>query len=148
MRSLILVSLFALGCGGTGENIDRLGCDKLAAASFTPVAATDVRDASAAAIVAGTAYEVALPAASRGYLRFDSLDDTDYAIFFDRTVPFAVFQDDGTEVMLSASGTSSTVCTAIRGRHIFELPAISAYLGLGPDAGGPVHVVLEVYNPD
>lgn len=151
MRSIvafvILIPLAA--CGGTGENIDAEGCRYLEAGPFTAVTAGAAMDPTAPPIVADTgAYTVALPASGVGYLAFDSPDDTEYAVFTDRTVTVAAFTPAGTAIPASASSTSASACTIIHGRHIIELPVGRFYFGLGPDAGGPVDLVLRPYNPD
>jgi len=139
-------------CGGTGGNVDKEACTYLDGGPYTEVTAGNAMDATAPPITADArAYRVTLPAAGVGYLSFDSLDDTEYAAFLDRTVPFAAFTPTGTMMPLSASATSAGACTTIHGRHIVELPISQFFIALGPDAGGaggPVEFVLLPYNPD
>ena len=151
MRSLswLVIALALAACGGTGETIDAEGCTYLADGPFSPVTAGTAIDASAPVITAAAgAFTVTLPAAGVGYLAFDSPDDTEYAFFTSRTVTVAAFTAAGVNIPPSASATSSSVCTDIHGRNIIELPVGRFYVGLGPDAGGPVDLVLRPYNPD
>jgi len=148
MRKLaLLVALTA--CGGTGENIDAEGCMYLEAGPFTAITAGATMDTTAPSIVADTgAYTVMLPAAGTGFLAFDSPDDTEYAVFADRSIAVAAFTPTGTEIMAAARATSTSVCAIVHQRDIIELPVGLFYLSLGPDAGGPINVVLRPYNPD
>jgi len=148
MRSLaLLIALTA--CGGTGENIDAEGCMYLEGGPFTAITAGTAMDATAPSIVADTgAFTVTLPASGVGFLGFDSPDDTEYAVFADRSITIAAFTPTGTEIMAAARATSTDVCTIVRQRDIIELPVGLFYLSLGPDAGGPINVVLRPYNPD
>ena len=151
MRSIVtlVIALPLAACGGTGENIDGEGCRYLESGPFTVVTAGTTMDAAAPAITAADgAFTVTLPAAGVGYLAFDSPDDTEYAVFTDRTVTVAAFTPAGTVIPASASSTSTSVCATVHGRHIIELPVGPFFFGLGPDAGGPVKLVLRHYDPD
>ena len=147
MRRLIL--LLVAACGGTGANIDREGCTFLDGGPFTAVTAGAAMDATAPAITAAEgAFTITLPGVGAGYLRFDSPDDTEYAVFTNRTVSVAAYTSTGTAIPPSAMSTSSGECATIMGRTIIELPVGPFYLAIGPDAGGPVNLVLRPYNPD
>ena len=142
-------ALALAACGGTGENIDQEGCTYLEGGPFTPITAGPARDATAPAIEAAAgAYTITLPAGGRGYLSFDSPDDTEYAVFTDRNVAVVAFTPAGTAIPASAMSTSSAVCATIAGRHIIELPVGTFFFELGPDAGAPFALVLRPYNPD
>lgn len=151
MRSIIALVLLvaAAACGGTGANIDSEGCRFLDNGPFTAITAGTTMDATAPAIVeGGGAYTITLPGSGVGYLSFESPDDTEYAIFTDRTVAVAAFTLAGTSIQPAASMNSSDVCATVQGRHIIELPVGPFFFGLGPDAGGPVDFVLLHYDPD
>jgi hypothetical protein len=150
MRTLLVSLLLVVAaCGSPGQDIDQAGCQYLEAGPFTPVTAGTARDATAPAIATDhRAYTTTLPAAGTGYLQFDSLDDTEYAAFLDRMVWLAVLACAGVAIPPSAIGTRSRECTTVMGRYIVELPVAQFYIALGPDAGGPVNLVIEPYNPD
>jgi hypothetical protein len=151
-RAVVMIGLVVVACaacGGGGENVDKEGCMYLQAGPFTPVTAGAAMDASAPSIAAADgAYTVTLPATGAGYLSFASPDDTEYAVFTTRAVGVTAFTMTGTEISPSAIATSSSECTEIMGRYIIELPIASFNIAVGPDAGGPVDLVLRPYNPD
>lgn len=145
----VTIGLALAACGGTGEDIDAVGCTFLQAGPFVAITAGAARDGSAPAIDTGDhAFRVTLPAAAPGYLAFASPDDTEYAIFTSRTVDVAASTPAGTAIPPAAVASRSDVCAEIMGRTIIELPVGAFFLAVGPDAGGPVDLVLRPYNPD
>ena len=146
MRFLPILLLSA--CGGTGESLDADGCASLQDGPFTTITAGAAKDATAPAITTEGAFTVTLPATGVGYVSFESLDDTEYIAFADRTLTIAAFTPTGTEIMASARATSVSACSIVHRRDVIELQVGMFYFALGPDAGGPIRIVLRPYNPD
>jgi hypothetical protein len=149
MRRLIALSAIAFAaCGDehTHENIDVEGCEHLEEGPYSQITAGTARDGTAPAVATDhMAYTTTLPASAVGYVSFAAAEMTDYIVFLDRNVTFTVFDTAGAPVTIEASETSSTACTTIMGKHLFELEVGTAYFGLGPDTGGPVNVVVEEF---
>lgn len=150
MRSFLalLIPVSLAACGSTGTNIDAEGCTALMDGPFTSLAAGMAMDASAPTVTAAGAFTITLPPSGAGYLAFDSPDDTEYAVFIDRSVAVTALTPGGTEIPPSAHATSTSVCSIVRERDIIELPVGLFYIAVGPDAGGPLNFVLRPYNPD
>ena len=147
MRSIFLMLPLA-ACGGTGAVVDEEGCAALEGGTFTAITAGAAMDANAPAITIDAAFTVTLPASGAGFVSFDSMDDTEYIVFADRSIAVDAFTPSGTKIMAQARATSTSVCTTVKRRDIIELPVGPFFFALGPDPDGPVNVVLRPFNPD
>jgi hypothetical protein len=148
MRFLKIISALccaaAAACGGDEPGVDTEGCEHLEEGPFEAVTASAARDAAAPSVAPDhKAYTTTLPAGAVGYVAFPAAEATDYVVFLDKPVPFAVFNSTGGAVTLTASADSSPECATIRGRHTFALQVGTAFFGLGPNMGMPVNLVIE-----
>ena len=144
MRTTIALALMfaATACGEDAPpEIDAEACALLEASTFTAVTATASRDSGTPAVTAGPAFTVTLPASGIGYVRFDAAAAASYVVFLDRSVPLIALEGAGTPATVTTANTSAA-CVTIQARHAFRLAAGTAYLGLGPDAAGPVNLVI------
>lgn len=139
------VMIVAAACGEDEPPAsDVEGCEHLEMGPYVPLTATTFKDNQTPAVANDhMAYTLTLPATGIGYVRFAAADATDYTMFLDRNVAFAVQDAASMPVALEDSATSSPACTTIMGRHTVPLGVGTYYLALGPDAGGPVNLVIE-----
>ena len=144
-RALTLLVVLA-ACGHEDDlTADTNACEAFAGGDTAAVTATASKDSATPSVTGDhRVYVVTLPASGIGYLRFTAPESTEFAIFLDRAVPFAVQNDQSMPVALDSSATSSEACTTIQGKHVVSLPAGPAFFALGPDAGGPVNLVVDL----
>jgi hypothetical protein len=139
---------FVVTAAACGEDAppanDAEACMQLEGGAFTTVTAVVARDSTTPTVTADTAYTATLPASGIGYVRFEA-SSASYVVYLDRDVALIALEGAGTPATISTA-KSSEACVTIKARHAFKLGAGTAYLGLGPDAGGPVNVVIKSAN--
>jgi hypothetical protein len=142
VASTFALSILVAACGEDGPPAsDAEACMLLEGSAFTPVTATVGRDALTPSVATGMAYTATLPASGIGYLKLDA-SASSYVAYLDRDVALIALEGAGTPAAVSTT-KSSEACVTIKARHAFTLAAGTVYLGVGPDAGGPVHLVIE-----
>jgi hypothetical protein len=140
---LILIPLVACGEDGPPA-VDTEGCEHLEMGPYAPITATVAKDAATPQVAADhKSYTVTLPATGIGYVAFQSPAVMDFVFFLDRDVPFAVQTSTSMPVTIETTEKSSAACTTIKGKYTVPLGVGTFYVGLGPDSGGPVNVVVE-----
>jgi hypothetical protein len=143
LASLALGSLAACGEDPPPEN-DATACGSLEMGPYVAVIATGFKDSNTPAIKSDAqAYTITLPATGIGYVVFEATSARDHVVFVDRDVPVMAQTSTSMTVAAKSSAKSSDACVTIKGRYVFNLAVGKNYLGVGPDAGGPVHVVID-----
>jgi hypothetical protein len=126
---------------------DLEGCEHLSGG--TGVAVTAVASGSTPAPTVNEPhkrYEIALPGQNEQYegiVLYNSGEEADYVVFFDRDVPFKVFDAEANEVEIEESATSSVACSTIKGRHVVPLGIGEYTFHFGPTTMASVSMVIE-----
>ncbi|MDB4961805.1 MAG: hypothetical protein JWP01_1804 [Myxococcales bacterium] len=141
--AVMLVSLAACGEDPPPEG-DATACGALEMGPYVAVTAAVGKDTSTPAILSDAqAYTITLPASGIGYVAFEATSARDHVVFVDRDVPVTAQTSTSMTIAAKSSAKSSDACVTIKGRYVFNLAAGKNYLGVGPDAGGPVNVVID-----
>lgn len=145
LAALAALTLVAAACGDDPPpDSDVDGCTHLEFGPYTAVTATVGKDIQTPTIRSDeSAFTVTLPASGIGYVKFEATEAREFVAVLDRDVPFQVQTSASAPVTLTSSAKSSAACTTIKGRYSFTLPIGSNFIGIGPDANGPVNVAIE-----
>ncbi|MCA9672463.1 MAG: hypothetical protein KC503_43010 [Myxococcales bacterium] len=129
--------------GGGVLTVDNHGCDHLQYGPFPNVAAgADHTSAGEAAF--HSASKVALEAGKTVYIRFGSKDEGEYGIFSDSAdLQLALEDSSGAAVSPTAAAASVSVCSQVKLKQLYDLPASSTYyIKLTLAAAATVTVVI------
>ncbi len=140
---LVLATLAACGDDPPPES-DVTACGALEMGPYVPVTATVSKDTFTPPVQSDAqAYTITMPATGIGYIKFDATSGRDHVMYLDRDVPLMAQTSASMTIAAKSSAKSSDACVTIKGRYTFALPAGVNYLGVGPDAGGPVNLVVD-----
>lgn len=138
-----LAATFVAGCGDDHddeENPNVEACEHLQETSSVPItaAATAAGATAAHAIVDNhKRYEVTLSGAAgsrTGYVTFASAG-AEYIFFTSEPVKLTVTNPNGGPVAADSSATSVPECTAVMGRHVYDLHAVGPHvIQIGPES--------------
>jgi hypothetical protein len=150
-RAFLVLSLASLALGplaACGEDPppegDATACGGLEMGPYVAVTATGFKDSATPSILSDArAYTITLPASGIGYIAFEATSSRDHVVFVDRDVPVMAQTSASMTIAAKSSAKSSAACATIKGRHVFNLSVGKNYLGVGPDAGGPVNLVID-----
>ena len=131
---------------------DEMACAHIVNGPFKDIVATTMGANDSEPVDAGVieadhhAYRVELPVDARGYAKFESLADGDYAIYMDTDVHFHVreWDSDGDRhtVPLEHSATSVADCGEVKAVHIVDLHEGTYYLDFGSGFEGETVTVV------
>ena len=130
----------------THEDPDIEGCEHLTEGPYVAVAATAMSSGAPAIDDNHMAYTVTLPAGATGnsgFVSFAATDANPMIFYVDQTVTSAFTTSAGAAITPTQSGTSSPVCTEIKGRHVVPLEVGTAFLQLSSPTVSSVNVVVE-----
>lgn len=141
--ALVLATLAACGDDPPPAE-DVTACAALEMGPYVPVVAKISKDTSTPAVLSDAqSYTITLPATGIGYVKFDATSARDHIMYLDRDVPLMAQTSASAAVPPKSTAKSSDACPTIKGRYVFTLAAGVGYLGLGPDPGGSVNLVID-----
>jgi hypothetical protein len=141
--ALVLATLVACGDDPPPAS-DVTACAALEMGPYVPVTAAISKDTGTPAVLSDAqAYTITLPASGIGYLKFDATSGRDHVVYVDRDVKVVAQTSASAAIPAKSTAKSSDACVTIKGRYTFTLAAGVNYIGLGPDAGGPVNIVID-----
>lgn len=141
--ALALVTLAACGDDPPPAG-DTTACGALEMGPYVTVTATISKDNFTPAVLSDAqAYTITLPATGIGYVKFEATTAREHVVFVDRDVPVQAQTAASAAIPAKSSAKSSDACVTIKGRYAFALAVGVNYLGVGPDAGGPVNLVID-----
>ena len=123
---------------------DVTACGALEMGPYVPVTAVISKDTGTPAVKSDAqAYTITLPATGIGYVKFEATSSRDHVVYLDRDVPVMAQTSASAAIAVKNSAKSSDACATIKGRYTFTLATGVNYFGVGPDAGGPVNIVVD-----
>ena len=141
--ALVLATLAACGDDPPSAG-DVTACGALEMGPYVPVTAAISKDSGTPVVLSDAqAYTITLPATGIGYVKFDATSGRDHVVYLDRDVPLMAQTSASMTIAAKSSAKSSDACVTIKGRYTFALSAGVNYVGVGPDAGGPVNLVID-----
>lgn len=141
--ALVLATLAACGDDPPPAG-DVTACGALEMGPYVPVTATVSKDTFTPPVLSDAqAYTITLPATGIGYVKFEATSARDHVMYLDRDVPLMAQTSTSMTIAAKSSAKSSDACVTIKGRYTFALAAGLNYLGVGPDATGPVNLVID-----
>ncbi len=141
--ALVLATLAACGDDPPPAS-DVTACAALEMGPYVPVTAAISKDSGTPAVLSDAqAYTITLPASGIGYLKFDATSGRDHVVYVDRDVKVVAQTSASAAIPAKSSAKSSDACVTIKGRYTFALATGVNYIGVGPDAGGPVNIVID-----
>jgi hypothetical protein len=148
-RTILTSTLSLLVLGITGcpaeENPDAEGCEHLQIGPAAAVTAVATGDGPAVA-ADHKRYDITLPASASQYVGNVSFAP-DHAglwiLFLNSDAPVVVKNGAGTTLTPTATATSSTQCTEIKGRHTYDLAVGTNVITIGPTTATSVGMVIE-----
>lgn len=152
-RHLVLAALLAalpLACGEEEareeESPDAEACEHFAGTAVKAVTAAPAREQAPAAASDHHRYAITLTdveGGKGGFVSFASEAAGDVVFFLDAAVPARLVDSTGAQLAFEESATSSTECSAIKGRHVAELAVGTVWLELGPTEISSVNLIVE-----
>lgn len=144
---VLALSMFAT-LGACGDDPPPAGdtdaCGALEMGPYVTVTATVSKDTFTPAVLSDKqSYTITLPASGIGYLKFDATTAREHVVYVDRDVPIQAQTGASAAIPANSSAKSSGACATIKGRYAFSLMVGVNYVGVGPDAGGPVNLVID-----
>lgn len=146
LSTCLLSSALLVGCAGSSEEADGEGCEHLQEGPAVPVSASSGASGAPAVSNDHKRYDVTLPSGTggrTGSVSFASSEATDYVFFLSADVALKIASASGEAVALESSATSSSACTAIKGRHVAPLQVGTYTLTFGPSTQEQVSLVIE-----
>jgi len=123
---------------------DVTACGALEMGPYVTVTATISKDNGTPAVLSDAqAYTITLPATGIGYVKFEATSAREHVMFLDRDVPLMAQTSASAAIPPKSTAKSSDACPTIKGRYAFPLAVGVNYVGIGPDAGGPVNLVID-----
>lgn len=146
LSACLLASALLAGCGGEKNEADVEGCEHLQEGPAAAVTATASASGAPAVSNDHKRYDITLPAGSGGNVgsvSFAAAEASDYVFFLGSNVTLKVTSAAGETVTFEESATSSTACTAIKGRYVAPLQVGTYTLTFGPTSESSVSLVIE-----
>jgi hypothetical protein len=141
--AVLVVTLIACGDDPPSAG-DVTACGALEMGPYVTVTATVSKDTFTPPVLSDAqAYTITLPASGIGYVKFEATSARDHVVYLDRDVPLMAQTSASAAIPPKSTAKSSDACPTIKGRYAFPLAVGVNYVGVGPDAGGPVNLVID-----
>lgn len=148
MKTAVALSLLLATLAACGDDPPPAGdvaaCGALDMGPYVAVTATVSKDTFTPAVLSDAqAYTITLPATGIGYVKFEATSARDHIMYLDRDVPLMAQTSASAAIPPKSTAKTSDACVTIKGRYAFPLAVGVNYVGVGPDAGGPVNLVID-----